>query len=71
VVGAVSLARVSTVSRASLSVNMAIGRYDCHRCHRHGDQLELCAAATGLLLYPAAIDHCAALGREVPWVERW
>jgi hypothetical protein len=52
------------------SVNVAIGRY-CHRCRRHGHQLELWAAATGLLLYPAAIDLCAALGREVPWLQRW
>ena len=53
------------------SVNVAIGRYYCHRCRRHGHQLELWAAATGLLLYPAAIDLCAALGREVPWLHRW
>jgi hypothetical protein len=52
-------------------VNVAIGRYYRHRCHRHGHQLELWAAATGLLLYPASIDLCAALGREVPQMERW
>ena len=57
--------------RPSFSVNVAISRYYCHRCHRHGHQIELWAAATGLLLYPAAIDLCAALGREVPWIERW
>ena len=57
--------------RPSFSVNVAIGRYCCHRCHRHGHQIELWAAATGLRLYPAAIDLCAALGREVPWMERW
>jgi len=57
--------------RPSFSVNVAIGRYYCHRCHRHGHQLELWAEATGLLLYPAAIDLCAALGREVPWIQRW
>ena len=54
-----------------LSVNVAIGRYHCHRCHAHGHQLELWSAATGLTLYPAAIDLCAALGREVPWIQRW
>jgi hypothetical protein len=57
--------------KPSFSVNVAIGRYYCHRCHRHGHQLELWAAATGLLLYPASIDLCAALGREVPQMERW
>ena len=53
------------------SVNVALGRYYCHRCHRHGHQLRLWAAATGLLLHPAAIDLCATLGREVPWMDRW
>ena len=53
------------------SVNVAIGRYYCHRCRRHGHQLELWAAATGLLLHPAAIDLCKVLGREVPWIHRW
>jgi len=57
--------------RPCFSVNVAIGRYYCHRCHRHGHQIELWAAATGLRLYPAAIDLCAALGREVPWIHRW
>jgi hypothetical protein len=55
----------------SFSVNVAMGRYYCHRCRRHGHQLELWAAATGLPLYPAAIDLCAALRREVPWIQRW
>jgi DNA primase len=56
--------------RATFSVNVALGRYYCHRCHSHGHQLELWAAATGLTLYPAAIDLCAALGRDVPWQQR-
>ena len=54
--------------RPCFSVNVAIGR---HYCHRHGHQLELWAAASGLSLHPAALDLCAALGREVPWTERW
>jgi len=57
--------------RPCFSVNVALSRYYCHRCHRHGHQLELWAAATGLPLYPAAIDLCTALGREVPWIHRW
>ena len=36
--------------RRSFSVNMALGRYYCHRCHSHGNQLELWAAATKLPL---------------------
>src|SRR5208337_4144641 len=32
--------------RRSFSVNVAIGRYYCHGCHSHGNQLELWAAAT-------------------------
>jgi hypothetical protein len=57
--------------RPCFSVNVALGRYWCHRCHRHGHQLELWAAATGLLLHPATISLCAALGRDVPWIRRW
>jgi hypothetical protein len=53
------------------SVNVNQGRYYCHRCHRHGHQLELWATATGLPLHRAAIDLCATLGRHVPWVHRW
>jgi hypothetical protein len=40
------------------SVNVAIGRYRCHRCHSRGNQLELWAAATKLPFYQAAIDLC-------------
>ena len=57
--------------RSCFSVNVTIGRYYCHRCHRHGHQLELWAATTGLLLHPAAIDLCGELGREVPWIHTW
>jgi DNA primase len=58
-------------SRRSFSVNVAIGRYSCHRCHSHGNQLELWAAATKLPLHRAAIDLCHRLGRDIPWVRRW
>ena len=57
--------------RRSFSVNVAIGRYFCHRCHSHGNQLELWAAATKQPLYHAAVDLCRRLGRDVPWLERW
>lgn len=53
------------------SVNVAMGRYHCHRCQSQGNQLELWAAATKLPLYHAAIVLCEALGREVPRIRRW
>ena len=53
------------------SVNVALGRYYCHKCHSHGNQLELWAAFTRLPLHPAMIDLCRLLGREVPWIHRW
>jgi hypothetical protein len=55
----------------SFSVNVAIRRYRCHKCHRQGNQLELWAAYTQRPLHPASIDLCGVLGREVPWLHRW
>jgi hypothetical protein len=55
----------------SLSANLALGRYFCHRCGSHGNQLELKAASTKISLREAAIDFCRRLGREVPWIRRW
>jgi len=53
------------------SVNLATGRYYCHGCRSHGNQLELWAAAIKQPLHQAAIDLCHRLGREVPWIRRW
>lgn len=53
------------------SVNVALGRYCCHRCHSHGNQLDLWAAATKLPLHRAAVDLCQRLGLAVPWIKRW
>lgn len=55
----------------TLSVNVNTCRYYCHKCHSHGNQLELWAAVHKLSLYDAAVNLCRALGREVPWVHRW
>ena len=55
----------------AFSVNLATGRYYCHRCHSHGNQLELWSAFTRLPLHQAAIDVCRALARDVPWIRRW
>ncbi len=57
--------------RRSFSVNVALGRYSCHGCRSHGNQLELWAAATKLPLHQAALDLCHRLGHEVPWIRRW
>jgi len=55
----------------SFSVNVMIGRYYCHHCRSHGNQLELWAAATKLPLHQAAIDLCHRLGRDIPWIRDW
>jgi DNA primase len=57
--------------RGSFSVNVALGRYHCHRCRSQGNALELWAAATGLPLHHAAVALCHRLGRDVPWIRRW
>ena len=57
--------------RGSFSVNVASGRYCCHRCRSHGNALELWAAVTQQSMYPAAIDLCRRLGCEIPWIRRW
>ena len=53
------------------SVNLTLRCYYCHRCHSHGNHIDLWAAATKLPLYQAAIDLCQRLGRKVPWLQRW
>jgi hypothetical protein len=53
------------------SVNVASRRYDCHKCHSQGNQLELWAAFIHKEIHPAMIDLCHALGREIPWIRRW
>jgi DNA primase len=60
-----------TRRRRSFSVNVATGRYCCHRCGSRGNQLELWAAAARLPLHQAAIDLCRRQGHDVPWVRRW
>jgi DNA primase len=61
----------TSASSRSLSVNVQTGRYYCHKCQSHGNQLELWAAVHRLPLYDAALDLCRALGRDIPWIERW
>ena len=53
------------------SVNLSQGRYYCHKCKSRGNQLELFAAVRDTTVYQAAIDLCQAMGRNVPWIDRW
>ena len=69
--GRCPLHEASSKRSRCFSVNLTLGRYYCHRCHSHGSQLDLWAAATQLPLYQAAIDLCQRLRREVPWIHRW
>ena len=61
----------SSPQSRSLSVNLALGRYHCHKCGSQGNSLELWAAVKHTSLYQASIDLCRNLGRDVPWIERW
>lgn len=61
----------SSTNSRSFSVNLETGRYYCHKCHSHGNQLELWAAVHQLPMYEAALALCRALGRDVPWINRW
>jgi DNA primase len=69
--GACPLHESASRRNRCFSVNVATGRYYCHGCHSHGNQLDLSAAASKLPLHQAAIDLCKRLGREVPWIRRW
>lgn len=54
----------------TFSVNLEKARYYCHKCHSHGNQLELWAAVNKQSIYEAAISLCSALNRDVPRIER-
>jgi hypothetical protein len=62
--------RTAERRRGSFSVNVASGRYCCHRCRSHGNALELWAAASQQSAYQAAIDLCRRQGCEIPWLRR-
>lgn len=61
----------STAGSRTFSVNLATVRYHCHKCQSMGNQLELWAAVKKLPIYDGVVDLCHALGRDVPWIERW
>ena len=54
----------------SFSAHLTRNAYRCFRCGSAGNQLDLWAAATGQTLHQAAIDLCAKLHRDVPWLRR-
>jgi len=60
-----------SVRRGSFSVNVALGRYSCHRCRGQGNALELDAATTNAPLHQAAVDLCQRRGRDAPWIRCW
>ena len=61
----------SSEGSRTFSVNLETGRYYCHKCKSHGNQLELWAAVNKQTIYEASVDLCRAVNREVPWVKRW
>lgn len=54
----------------TFSVNLRERRYYCHKCHSHGNPLELWAAVHDLSIYQAALDLCWTLGHPIPWTTR-
>ena len=62
--------RSPSLRSRTFSVNLRSGRYYCHKCHSHGNQLELWAAIYHLPIYDAALDLCRALGHNIPWITR-
>ena len=52
----------------SFSANLKKNIYRCFRCGSAGNQLDLYAAATHQSLFAAAVDLCARVGCDVPWI---
>lgn len=54
----------------SFAVHLGKQVYHCFACGAGGNALDLGAAATHQSRYAAALDLCARLGRDVPWLQR-
>lgn len=62
--------RSTSAGSSIFSVNLRSRRYYCHKCHSHGNQLELWAAVHQLPFREAILNLCQALGHNVPWTKR-
>lgn len=58
----------TSIGSQTFAVNLSSRRYYCHKCHSHGNQIELWAHVKNLPFYDAAMDLCHVLGRDVPWI---
>ncbi len=59
------------VLRTEITMKQVLNQLGFQPTSRSGNQLELWAAVNKRPMYEAAIDLCRALGREVPWIQRW
>ena len=55
----------------SFTVHLGRNLYHCFGCGSAGNHLDLYAAVTRQGVYAAAVDLCAKLNREIPWVRHW
>ena len=52
----------------SYSANLAGNTFQCFKCGASGNHLDLWAKATKKSIYEAALDLCARLNKEPPWL---
>jgi DNA primase len=57
-------AGITTAKEHRFSVNVDRGLFQCFRCGRRGNQLDLWSQLSGLSLKPATVDLCHRLGIE-------
>ena len=51
--------------------NLAVRRYRCFGCQRHGNQLELWAAIQAQPFHKAALNLCQRLNIDPPLIHHW
>ena len=59
---------LSPTSRV-FSVNLRKNAFQCFKCGKQGNQIDLWAQSQELPIFDAAIDLCDRLGVPVPWVD--
>jgi DNA primase len=52
----------------SFSAHLGRHSFQCFKCGASGNQLDLWAKATKQSVYQAALDLCARLNKETPWL---